>query len=188
MKLLTIAGALRKDSLNKQLLHLVSKRLTEAGVELDPIDMRALAIPIYDGDVEATTGPPPGALELAKRVTESQGLVISSPEYNLGVPALVKNTVDWLSRVKPMPLRGKSALLVSASPGLVGGNRALWALRPSLEVLGVHVYPDMFSLASAHQAFKPDGELADETLGKFLRRIVDGFVKTTQAIQGEKKS
>ena len=187
MKLLTMAGALRQGSLNKQLLSLASKLLQGTGAELDPVDFRALAIPIYDGDVEAI-GLPPGALELAARVTAADGLVIASPEYNMSMPALLKNAIDWLSRAKPMPLRGKTALLLSASPSLVGGNRALWALRVPLEVLGVHVYPDMFSLATAHQAFKPDGELVDEALARFLRRVVDGFARTTRALQTEKKS
>jgi len=187
MKLLALAGALRKGSLNRQLLSLAVKLLEGAGAEIDPIDFRALAIPIYDGDVETSTGLPPGALELAQRVTAAEGLVIASPEYNFGVPALLKNAIDWLSRAKPMPLRGKSALLLSASPSLVGGNRGLWALRPSLEVLGVHVYPDMFSLATAHQSFTPEGELKDEALGKFLRRVIDGFVRVTRAIQTTEK-
>ena len=188
MKLLTMAGALRQGSLNKQLLNLASKLLQAAGAELDPVDFRALAIPIYDGDVETSTGLPPGALELAARVTAADGLVIASPEYNMSMPALLKNAIDWLSRAKPMPLRGKTALLMSASPSLVGGNRALWALRMPLEVLGVHVYPDMFSLATAHQAFKPDGELVDEALARFLRRVVDGFVRMAGALQTDKKT
>jgi NAD(P)H-dependent FMN reductase len=186
VKLLAIPGALREGSHNRRLLALAAKLLGGAGIEIDWIDFRSLAIPIYDGDVETSTGLPPGALELAKRVTAADGLVIASPEYNMSMPALLKNAIDWLSRAKPMPLRGKCALLLSASPSLVGGNRGLWALRVPLEVLGVHVYPDMFSLATAHQAFKPDGELGDEALAKFLRRVVDGFVRVTRAISESK--
>jgi len=100
---------------------------------------------------------------------------------------VLKNAIDWLSRAKPVPLRGKTALLLSASPSLVGGNRGLWALRVPLEVLGVHVYPEMFSLATAHQGFRPDGELADEALGRFLRRIIDGFVRITSAHASQEK-
>jgi NAD(P)H-dependent FMN reductase len=185
MKLLAWPGALREGSLNKKLLRLVISHLEKAGVEVDLLDFRALAIPIYDGDVETSTGLPAGALELARRVTAADGLVIASPEYNFSVPALVKNAIDWLSRAKPMPLRGKSAALFSASLSLVGGNRGLWALRPSLEVLGVHVYPDMFSLASAHQAFTDDGDLKDEALKKFFARMLDGYLKVTRAITGK---
>jgi len=187
VKLLALAGSLRTGSLNKQLLNLAAKLLEAAGAEIVPIDFRALAIPIYDGDVEASTGLPPGALELAKQVTEAEGLVVASPEYNFSMPALLKNAIDWLSRAKPVPLRGKTALLMSASPALVGGNRGLWALRVPLEVLGVHVYPDMFSLASAHQAFTPESDLKDEALAKFLRRVVDGYVRSTRAHHAPEK-
>jgi chromate reductase, NAD(P)H dehydrogenase (quinone) len=182
MKLLAVCGALRQGSLNRQLLGLATRLLEKAGAEIEPVDFRRLAIPIYDGDVEASTGLPPGALELAKQIAGADGLVIASPEYNMSMPALLKNAIDWMSRAKPMPLRGKCALLLSASPSLVGGNRGLWALRIPLEVLGVHVYPDMFSLATAHQGFNPDGTLKDEALAKFLSRIVDGFVRVSAAV------
>ena len=151
------------------------------------LELRALAIPFYDRDLEAGSGLPAGAQELGRRITAADGLVIASPEYNMSLPAVLKNAIDWLSRAKPVPLRGKTALLLSASPSLVGGNRGLWALRVPLEVLGVHVYPEMFSLATAHQGFRPDGELADEALGRFLRRIIDGFVRITSAHASQEK-
>ena len=187
MNLVAIPGSLREASLNKQLLRLAVKLLEAGGAKVDWIDLRALAIPIYDGDLEASSGLPAGALELAARIAAADGIVIASPENNFSIPAVVKNWIDWLSRAKPMPLRGKSALLLSASPSLVGGSRGLLALRQPLEVLGVHVYPDMFSLATAHQAFKPDGELGDEALAKFLRRIVDGYLRVGGAVAASGK-
>ena len=182
MKLLAMAGALREGSLNKQLLIHATKLFEKDGVQVEHVDWKALAIPFYDGDIEATTGLPPGALELAKQITGVDGLLIVSPEYNMSMPALLKNAIDWMSRAKPMPLRGKTALLMSASPSLVGGNRGLWSLRIPLEVLGVHVYPDMFSLASAHQGFTAEGAIREEALAKHLGRIVDGFARVTTAI------
>ena len=187
MKLAAIAGSLRQGSLNRQLLALALRQLEAGGSEVDRIELRELAIPFYDGDLEAASGLPPGAQELARRVAAADGLVIASPEYNMSLPAALKNAIDWLSRARPAPLRGKTALLLSASPSLVGGNRGLWALRIPLEVLGVHVYPDMFSLATAHQSFRPDGELADEALAKFLRRTIDGFVRVTSAHASQEK-
>jgi chromate reductase, NAD(P)H dehydrogenase (quinone) len=187
MKLVALVGSLRKDSWNRQLLQVAVRRLSEAGAEIDPVELRALAIPFYDGDVEAATGLPHGALELGARIAAADGLVIASPEYNMSVPAILKNAIDWLSRAKPVPLRGKCALLLSASPSLVGGNRGLWALRVPLEVLGVHVYPDMFSLATAHQAFGADGELKDEMLAKLLRRVVEGYTRVVRAIASQEK-
>src|SRR5262249_15252639 len=180
--LLGVSGSLRRGSHTRQLLDHASRLLEKAGVEIEPVDFRRLAIPIYDGDVEASTGLPPGALALAKQIAGADGLVIASPEYNMSMPALLKNAIDWMSRAKPMPLRGKWALLLSASPSLVGGNRGLWALRIPLEVLGVHVYPDMFSLATAHQAFNPDGSVKDEALERFLNRIIESFVRVTTVL------
>jgi NAD(P)H-dependent FMN reductase len=188
VKLVTIAGSLREASLNKQLLRLASRLLEAAGAQLDPIDLRALGIPIYDGDLEASSGLPEGAQELCRRIAAADGLVLASPENNFSIPAVMKNWIDWVSRAKPMPLRGKSALLLSASPSLVGGSRGLLALRVPLEVLGVHVHPDMFSLASAHQAFRPDGELVDEALAKLLRRVVDGYLRIASAVQAAQRA
>jgi len=187
MKLAAIAGSLRKGSLNRRLLELALRQFEKDGAEIDRIELRELAIPFYDGDLEASTGLPEGAQELGRRIAAADGLAIASPEYNMSVPAVLKNAIDWLSRAKPVPLRGKTALLLSASPSLVGGNRALWALRIPLEVLGVHVYPDMFSLATAHQAFADDGELRDEALARFLRRCVDGFTRLTNALANTEK-
>lgn len=181
MKVVAIAGALREGSLNKKLLRLATKILEKEGVEIDLVDLRALAIPFYDGDVEAKSGLPASAQELVARIAAADGLVISSPEYNFSVPAVLKNAIDWVTRAKPMPLRGKTAVLMSASPSLAGGNRALWVLRMSLEVVGTHVYPDMFSLATAHQAFDDVGEIKDEALGRFLRSVLTGYVRVTRA-------
>ncbi len=181
MKLVAIAGALREGSLNKQLLRLACKGLEKEGAEIDRVDLRALAIPFYDGDLETSSGLPDGAKELVARIASANGLVIASPEYNFSVPAVLKNAIDWVTRSKPMPLRGKTAVLLSASPSLVGGNRALWVLRMSLEVVGVHVYPDMFSLATAHQAFDESGELKDEALARFLRSALGGYARITRA-------
>jgi chromate reductase len=187
MRLLAISGSQRKGSFNKQLLARATTLLEKAGAEVQPVDLRALALPFYDGDIEASTGLPASAQELVSLVAGADGLVISSPEYNMSIPAIVKNAIDWLSRAKPMPLRGKTALLLSASMGLVGGNRGLWALRVPLEVLGVHVYPDMFSLATSHQAFSEDGGIKDEALAKFLGRTIEGFVRVTGALAGAGK-
>jgi NAD(P)H-dependent FMN reductase len=187
MKVVAIAGALREGSLNKQLLCLARGILEKDGVEVDLIDLKKLAMPFYDGDVEASSGLPAEAQELVARIAASNGLVIASPEYNFSVPAVLKNAIDWVTRAKPMPLRGKTAVLLSASPSLAGGNRALWVLRMSLEVVGTHVYPDMFSLATAHQAFDEGGELKDEALGRFLGSVLAGYARVTRLHQQSPK-
>jgi NAD(P)H-dependent FMN reductase len=183
MKFLAFAAALRQGSFNRKLIRVVIDRIRTHGVEVDAADFREFDMPLYDGDIEAATGVPPGGQALAARIGAADGLIISSPEYNLSIPGTLKNAIDWISRCKPVPLRGKSALLVSASPSLVGGNRGLWALRPSLEVLGTHIYPDMFSLAQADQAFDENGQLKDPQMTKRLDRIIAGFVTTATALR-----
>ena len=172
MKILSLCGSLRVESLNRKLLAIAVAIAEREGAVVDRSDARILDVPLYDGDIEAASGLPPAAAALAARIVASDALLIASPEYNFSVPGVLKNAIDWLSRAKPMPLRGKRALLLSASPSLVGGNRGLWALRMPLEAIGVHVYPDMFSLASADKAVQ-DGALKDPQLAKLL----DGMVK-----------
>jgi NAD(P)H-dependent FMN reductase len=171
MQVFALAGSLRADSLNRKLLTIAIAIAEREGATVDHGALRDFELPLYDYDVEVASGPPPGALALAARITAADALLIASPEYNYSMPGVLKNAIDWISRVKPMPLRGKRALLLSASLSLVGGNRGLWALRVPLEALGVHVHPDMFSLASAHEAMQ-DGALKDP----LLARLLDGMV------------
>lgn len=175
MKVFSLAASLRTESLNRRLLELAIALAEREGAIVDRGDSRLLDMPLYDGDVETRAGLPPAAVALAARIAASDGLLIASPEYNFSVPGVLKNAIDWLSRGKPMALAGKRALLLSASTSLVGGNRGLWSLRMPLEAIGVHVYPDMFSLATAHQAFQ-DGVLKDPALAKLLDRMVGRWV------------
>ena len=181
MKILALAGSMRTDSFNRKLLAIAVAIAEREGATVDRADPRVLDIPLYDGDVEAASGPPAAALALAARVAAADALLIASPEYNYSVPGVLKNAIDQLSRVKPMPLRGKRALLLSASLSLVGGNRGLWALRVPLEALGVHVSPDMFSLASAHEAMA-DGAVKDPLLAKLLDGMVVRWVAETKKL------
>jgi NAD(P)H-dependent FMN reductase len=167
VRIFAIAGSRRAGSLNRQLLGAAAERLRGHGFEVEIGELRDFDMPLYDGDLEAASGPPPGAHALAAKIAAAEALLVASPEYNFSVPGLLKNAIDWLSRMKPMPLRGRRALLLSASPSLVGGNRGLWALRVPLEVLGVHVFPEMYSLASAHEKLQ-DGDVADPQLAKLL--------------------
>jgi chromate reductase, NAD(P)H dehydrogenase (quinone) len=96
-------------------------------------------------------------------------MIIASPEYNFSIRGTLKNAIDWISRIRPVPLRGKSALLGAASRGTIGGIRGLWQLRILLEGLGVHVYPDMFALETAEEAFLPDGTLGTRPAGSGWR-------------------
>ncbi|WFB05999.1 NAD(P)H-dependent oxidoreductase [Streptomyces sp. LX-29] len=181
LRVLVFGGALRADSTNARLASLVARLVTAAGATVDLATMRDFEMPAYDGDVEEARGLPQGALALRDRLEACNAFVISSPEYNASVPGVLKNAIDWVSRVRPQPFKSKHALLVSASPSMVGGNRGLWALRVPLEHLGTRVYPDMFSLAKAHQGFTEDGRLADEGLQERLAETVSGFLSLVEA-------
>ncbi|MFD8030949.1 NADPH-dependent FMN reductase [Streptomyces sp. NPDC059717] len=181
LRVLVFGGALRADSSNARLAALVARLLSDTGAAVDLASMRDFDMPLYDGDMEAAEGLPPGALALRDRLDRSDAFVIASPEYNASVPGVLKNAIDWVSRVRPQPFKTKHAMLVSASPSLVGGNRGLWALRVPLEHLGTRVYPDMFSVADSYQAFAEDGTLADSGLQQRLTETVAGFLSLVEA-------
>lgn len=181
LRLLVFGGALRAESANARLASLVARLVSDTGATVDLAAMRDFDMPLYDGDVETAEGLPDGALALRDRLEQSDAFVISSPEYNGSIPGVLKNAIDWVSRVRPQPFKTKHAMLVSASPSLIGGNRGLWALRVPLEHLGTRVYPDMFSLANAYQAFAEDGTLADPGLQQRLTETVSGFLSLVEA-------
>ena len=182
MKLFAFAAALRKDSLNRKLLRVATGFAEKAGATLDVADFHEFDMPLYDGDVEAASGIPAGAQKLRERFLGADAFLIASPEYNFSIPGTLKNAIDWVSRANPPAWRGKPGLLMSASPSLVGGNRGLWALRPALEVTGAVLYPDMFSLASAHEAFDEAGALKDAKMAGRLEKNVAAFLKMAQAL------
>ncbi|MFF4040293.1 NADPH-dependent FMN reductase [Streptomyces sp. NPDC001816] len=181
LRFLVFGAALRADSANARLASLVARLISDTGAAVDLAGMRDFDMPLYDGDMEAGEGLPNGALALRDRLEQCDAFVISSPEYNASVPGVLKNAIDWVSRVRPQPFKTKHALLVSASPSLVGGNRGLWALRIPLEHLGTRVYPDMFSVANSYQAFAEDGTLADPGLQQRLAETVSGFLSLVEA-------
>ncbi|WP_371655903.1 MULTISPECIES: NADPH-dependent FMN reductase [unclassified Streptomyces] len=181
VRVLVFGASLRADSLNGRLASLVARLVERTGAAVELAHMRDFTMPVYDGDVEATEGLPPGALALRERIEACDAFVISAPEYNASVSGVLKNAVDWVSRVRPQPFKDKHALLVSASPSMVGGNRGLWALRVPLEHLGTRVYPDMFSLAKAHEGFTDSGDLSDSALQERLADAAASFVRLVEA-------
>lgn len=177
MKILTFAGSLRKDSLNKKLCGVVSEIVKKNNyAEIEFLDLQPLNIPVYDGDIEASTGIPAGIVELGKKITEANALIICTPEYNGSIPGILKNTIDWLSRQKPVSITGKPTLLLAASPGALGGVRSLWHSRQPFEVLGTQLYPEMMGVSKAHETITPDKTLADAKMQANLERLVKDYI------------
>lgn len=182
LNVLVLSGSLRADSLNTRLAQLASRTLADLGANVDVLALRDVDCPSYDGDVEGSAaGIPAGAQELGRRLVACDAFLLASPEYNAAMPGGLKNVVDWVSRLRPQPWQGKHAMLLSASPSLVGGNRGLWSLRVPLEHLGVYVHPAMFSLAKAHEAFGKDGGLLDPSLADRLKVSLAQFRDLVEA-------
>jgi chromate reductase len=178
---LVFGASLRQSSLNARLASLAATVVEEAGGTVVRATMADFDCPSYSGDVETNQGIPAGADGFRSKLISTDGFIISSPEYNASMPGVIKNLIDWVSRYKPQPLKGRHALLMSASPSMAGGNRGLWALRVPLEHLGTRVYPDMFSLAQAHEAFSDDGRIKDAKLQKWFEGTVDCFIESVEA-------
>ncbi len=177
---LVFSASLRAGSLNTKLAKLAASSIEKLGATVDLAAMSAFDSPSYSQDAQ-TQGFPPGATELRRRLEANDGFVIASPEYNGSMPGLLKNVIDWVSRFRPQPFNGKHALLLSASPSMAGGNRGLWTLRVPLEHLGSRVYPDMFSLAQAHQAFDAQGKIGNQQLADRLDQTIAGFMDLAEA-------
>jgi len=181
MKVFATAASLRKASINRKLINLAADIMRAEGHEVDLADFHEFDMPIYDGDLQDAEGVPAGAVELARRVNEADACVISVPEYNFSIPGLLKNAIDWVSRLDPNPFTDRTVRLISASPARVGGNRGLWPTRIPFECVGAWLYPGMFSLAQAFQEFNEDGTLKDPALNERLVFALKDYLSVTAA-------
>lgn len=181
LRILVFAASMRTGSLNARLAELAAVALEATGVTPVTASMREFDTPSYDGDREKAEGIPPGAHALKERLEETDAFVIAAPEYNGSMPGVLKNTIDWTSRHRPQPFNERQGLLLSASPSMAGGNRGLWSLRVPLEHLGARVYPDMFSLARAHEAFDAEGRIANAALQERFDTTITKFVDLVEA-------
>ncbi len=180
VRLLVFAASLRSGSLNAQLAEGAVEVIESLGGRAELARMTDFDAPSYDADAE-DSGFPPGAVAFRERLEANHGFVIASPEYNFSLPGALKNAIDWVSRFRPQPFHARHGLLLSASPSMVGGNRGLWALRVPLEHLGARIFPDMFSLARAHQALGSDGRITDDRLRERFAGTLRAFLDLVEA-------
>jgi NAD(P)H-dependent FMN reductase len=182
MRLLFFAGSAREASFNKKLA-LLGHHIAEAnGIEAVFVDLKDYPMPIYNGDLEAAEGPPERASAFKALLGEYQGVFIASPEYNSSVTPLLKNTLDWVTRVRA---KGETGLEVfksrvfaisGASPGYYGGMRSLLNLRQILAVgIGALVIPEQIALPRAMDAFEADGSLKDRNQQEMLKGVVEAL-------------
>jgi chromate reductase, NAD(P)H dehydrogenase (quinone) len=168
-----VAGSLRQGSYNQALLH--------AAQQLAPVAMRIRihdlsGIPLFSEDIERA-GIPPAVASLREAVAEADGFLVATPEYNHGVPGVMKNAFDWLSRPPGKSvLTGKPSAIMGASPGVTGTARAQSQLRQSFVFTDTPVLPQPEVLVGrAHEKFDSAGRLTDDTTRKFLILFLEGF-------------
>jgi chromate reductase, NAD(P)H dehydrogenase (quinone) len=168
-RVLAVAGSLRQGSHNRKLLALAVRTLSEAGAEVDLVDLKAAALPVYDGDVESQ-GMPQAVVSLKDRILQAKALLIATPEYNHSIPGGLKNAIDWASR-PPSPFRDKVALLMGATTGMGGTLYSQNHLREVLTALGVWLVPGSVSVSRAQEAFDERGELRDTAKREQIARL-----------------
>ena len=184
LPVLAFAGSLRAGSYCKMLLALAAERARERGADVDVLDLRDVTMPLYDADLEAAAGLPPGAVELRRRAAAARAVIVVTPEYLGTLPGVLKNALDWASRPPNAPWRGKIALGLGASVGNYGGARALPDLRGVLSALGMLVIPPQLALIRAGEAFDEQGRLRSEAIAQDLDRAVGALIETASRFSG----
>lgn len=173
INILGVAGSLRKGSLNRALLRACVK-LAPADVTITPYDLDD--VPLYNGDVEAA-GDPPGVAAFKQAIAAADGVLFVTPEYNHGVPGVMKNALDWASRpARGASLGGKPVGIIGASPGQTGSARGQSQLRQAFEFTNSFCMPQPEILVfRAHEKFDATGELTDAKTAEFLGKYLEAL-------------
>jgi chromate reductase len=183
LKILVIPGSLRTGSLNARLAAAAAHEFALAGVEVTRISLGDFPLPIYDGDLQTKSGVPKNAVNLKRMIAAHHGVLIVTPEYNSSVPPLVKNIIDWVSRVhdahetRGQVFRERPFAIAAASEGRLGGTRALAALRLILSACQASVIPSQLALSFAGEAYDDMDRLKHppdiEALKALVRQLID---------------
>jgi len=169
LKLLTMSGSLRKGSYNRMLLAEATRAFGEAEVVAGD-----LALPLYDGDLEEAEGVPDAVHRLVQQITEADAVIVGAPEYNKGITGVLKNALDWISRVPGGALKDKPTVVVSASAGRTGGETSQFMTQHCLSQHQARLIPGpAVCIAGAMNAFDEGGRLKDETARKLLAQRMD---------------
>lgn len=191
-KLLFMSGSAREGSLNKKLARLAAEIATANGLPTTFADLGDYPMPIYDGDIEGRDGAPDNARKLKALLALHKGVFIAAPEYNAGMTPLLKNALDWVSRVRvegEAPLhvfKSRVFALGAASPGALGGARGLIATRQVMELgLGALVLPDQILIPRAADAFDPAGHLVDKALNTTLKTTIEKLARAARLFAGD---
>jgi len=188
-KILVFAGSIRPGSYNARLAGRAVKELALAGAETTWISLEDYPLPLYDAELEAASGIPDNALKLKRQITAHHGVFIVSPEYNASIPPLLKNALDWVSRVRERgdpPLaayRDRAFALGAATDRPTGGLYALLALRQVLAIgCGALVIPEQIAIANAREAFDEMDNFKDPQLANQFQRVIARLIEIAQEL------
>lgn len=182
-KILVFSGSVRSGSVNSKLVDAFVGELAQLECEVTGISLADYELPLYDGDLEADKGVPNNAEKLAKLFQAQNGIIFVGPEYNGSISPLMKNTIDWISRVKELdgevvlPFKDKVALIASASPGGMGGINSLAHMRDILVRLKMLVLSEQLGIGNAFSAFDDDDKLSNERQAAMLTSAVKSLVE-----------
>ncbi|MGE5086565.1 MAG: NADPH-dependent FMN reductase [Bacillota bacterium] len=177
MKVFMFAPVLRAGSFNKKLIRIAHSIVKDhPDIDAELCEFNDFPMPMYDGDIETGIGIPAGVEKLAKKIRDADAIIISSPEYNGSIPGTLKNAIDWLSRLDPVPVAGKQVLTMGASTGQFAAIKGNFHLRVPFHVLNAFVYPEYFGVAFSETAFDEKGKLKDPKQLERLHRILGEFL------------
>jgi len=186
LKILVIPGSLRSGSHNVKLAAVGAYEFARAGAEVTRISLGDFPLPIYDGDLQARSGVPKNAVNLKRMIASHHGVLLVTPEYNSSVPPLVKNAIDWITRVQDanesrgQGFREKPFAIAAASESRLGGSRALSALRLILSACRATVIPNQFALSFADQAYDDMDRLKNPSDIEAMRALVRQLIEVSQ--------
>ena len=186
LKILVIPGSLRSGSLNARLAAAAAHELALAGAEVTRISLVDFPLPIYDGDLQSKSGVPKHAVNLKRMMSAHHGVLIVTPEYNSSVPPLVKNTIDWVTRVQDahetrgQVFRERAFAIAAASENRLGGTRSLAALRLILTACHATVIPNQLALSFADEAYDDMDRLKHPADSEALKALVRQLIEVSQ--------
>ncbi len=191
-RLLFLSGSAREASVNKKLAQRGAKIAGALGHPATFADLGDYPMPLYDGDAETRTGVPDNATKLKALMEAHQGIFIACPEYNASITPLLKNALDWISRVKGeagatgQVYRTRVFALGAASPGSLGGMRGLIHMRTVMELgLGALVLPDQVTVPSAYSAFEADDTFKDAALETRFSQVIERLAYAARIMRSD---
>lgn len=191
-KILVFAGSVRTGAYSGKTADAAMKELALRGARVSRISLADYPLPIMDEDLERQKGVPENAGKLARLFSEHDGVLIATPEYNGSIPPLLKNTIDWISRVKTsrseavQPFVGKTAAICSSSEGHFAGIRSASHLRAVLSHIQMEVISPQVSVPHGAEAFDENGDFREERLRKGMQRLCRTLIERASMLAQDK--